>query len=140
MVNNQTIKEKEWITVAEAAHIAGDSESHILDLLRARKVKTRHRKQTVFVHRNSLPALQYPPTRVEAELYPSQIALAAIEQLSPTERQQRNAEAIRLLTEWSNATGEEAADQADTLAYLVERFDEKHGNRDIFSDELKQQY
>jgi hypothetical protein len=92
------------------------------------------------INRTSLMAVQHQQAESSPKLYPSQLALAAIEHRSPLEQQQRNAEAIRLLTEWTNATGEEAADQSDTLVYLIEHLDEDRSSyREIFPDELKQQ-
>ncbi len=138
MIEPAPIKTSEWITIAEAARIADDSESHIRELVQTGKVKTRQRKQIMLVNRNALLA-QHQPIEPTSDLFPSQRALALIEQRSELEQTQRNAVAIRLVTEWSNATGEEAAEQAETLSYLIEHLDEAHANRDIFSDEVKYQ-
>jgi hypothetical protein len=102
-------------------------------------VKTRQRRQTVLVNRRALLNVQRQLANAALDFYPSQIALTTIEQRSELEQQKRNQAAIRLLTDWTNATDEEAAEQTDTLSYLVEHLDEDHANRQIFPDQLKQQ-
>ena len=139
MIEPQRIKDGEWITIAEAAHIAGDNESYIRELVQTGKVKTRQRRQTVLVNRRALLNVQRQLANTALDFYPSQIALTTIEQRSELEQQKRNQAAIRLLTDWTNATDEEAAEQTDTLSYLVEHLDEDHANRQIFPDQLKQQ-
>lgn len=139
MGNNDTIHEKEWITLAEAARIVGVSESNILELLDARQVRTRLRKNTTLFNRNTLLAAHRQSSAIASSVFPSQLALAMIEGRSETEQHQRNAAAVQLLTDWTQATGDEATDQSETLLYLLEHFDEEHSNREIFSDEVKQQ-
>jgi hypothetical protein len=94
----------------------------------------------VLVKRTSLLTVQPGQDESAQGLYPSQTALAAIERRSAHEQQQRNAEAIGLLTAWMNAMGEEAQDQYDTLAYLIEHLDEHRASyREIFPSELIEQ-
>jgi hypothetical protein len=140
MLAKPLVNQREWLTIKEAAQLTGDNENSIQQLIRSRKVKTRRRAQSVFVNRASLLAVERQPAEPTHALHPSQVALAAIETRPPLEQQQRNAEAIRLLTEWSNATGKEAADQADTLAYLIDHLDQhRASSREIFPNELKEQ-
>ena len=140
MVNEQLLDQSDWITIKEAADLTGYSKNNIQQLIRSGKIPTRRTAWSVRVNRASLLADQRQRPESLPPLYPSQTALAAIETRTPLARQQRNAEAIRLLTEWTNATEEEAVDQRDTLAYLVEHLDQQRSSyREIFPAELKQQ-
>ncbi len=140
MIDQPLIEQSDWLTVAEAVELTGNSKDHILQLIQSGKIQTRRRTQSVLVKRTALLAAQRQQSESTQSLYPSQAALAAIERRSLLEQQQRNAQAIHLLTDWINATGEEARDQYDTLAYLLEHLDEhRAAYREIFPPELKQQ-
>jgi hypothetical protein len=140
MADQRPIEQSDWITVAEAADLTGDSEKRILQLIQSGKIQTKSNARSVLVKRTTLLAAHRDQAESAQGLYPSQVALAVIEGRSAFEKQQRNAEAIGLLTEWMNATGEEAEDQYDTLAYLIAHLDEhRASNRVIFPAELKEQ-
>jgi excisionase family DNA binding protein len=158
------VDQREWLTAAEAAQLIGYNEEYVRQLARAGTIQSRKVSRSLLIHRasllehkkrmdslgtrrfskvrrarvrketnsagtaqdgNTVPALFASP---QADTIPSL-------NISAEERRARNEAAVRTIQGWLDATGEEAEDQRDTLAFLVRAMDEdRPSSRKRFPD------
>jgi len=145
----QTINRQNWLSVAEAAQLTGYNEEYIRQLARTGAIEAQKLVRSTLILRSSLLAYKQgmdaigtrrfskahaaKPKRAGADStarpFTGVVDTVPTLNIGAQQLRTRNEGARRLLVEWAAASDESAADQQDTLDFLVTALDEDRSSR-----------